>query len=214
MEETAAQHLFEQIREYASLPYTSICMLHYAEPKTPCPHSRFFCGKESVKPAVNFDAVKEEFCNREKIKDLWSSVDAVLYKNNIFLFVEIKSWQNFDRHHVNVGDSPEEVRKKADQQAKKFNLKLKIDSSIEICRNISKDPDLFAEMPTVYVLVTDVDTVPDPLVRFRARLGILSYNAMNIPSYTRASFNAIKATGMNVRYVNCRNFDSFFDSLK
>lgn len=93
-------------------------------------------------------------------------------------------------------------------------MKLKIDSSIEICRNISKDPDLFAEMPTVYVLVTDVDTVPDPLVRFRARLGILSYNAMNIPSYTRASFNAIKATGMNVRYVNCRNFDSFFDSLK
>lgn len=214
MEETAAQHLFEQIRGYASLTNTSICMLHNAESKTPCPKSKYFCGKESIKPAVNFDAVKDVFCNRNKIKVVWPSVDAILYKNNIFLFVEIKSWQNFDRHQVKVGDSPEDIQDKADQQAKKFNLKLKIDSSIEICKNISKDPELFSKMPTVYVLVTDVDAVLDPLVRFRARLGILSYNAMNIPSYANASFNAIKASGMNVRYVNCRNFDAFFDGLK
>lgn len=213
MEETAAQHLFELIREYASLSNTSICMLHNAEPKTPCPQSKFFCGKESIISAVNFDAVKDVFCNRNKLKTLLPSVDAVLYKKELFIFVEIKGWQNFDRYYVEVEDSPSEIQIKADKQAKKFNLKLKIDSSIEICKNISKDPDIFTGMPMVYVLVTDVDTVLDPLVRFRARLGILSYNAINIPFYTSASNKAIKATGMNIRYQNCRNFDKFFDSL-
>lgn len=213
MDTPKAFQLYDSLRSYASLSETSICMLHYAEPRTPCPQSSFFCGKESDKKAINFDAVKEHYCQQKKIKSVWASVDSVLTKDETFIFLEIKSWRNFDHYQLTPGDSPDVVKKKVEEKAKGFKLKEKIDKSILICEDVSGDEHLFDDLPVVYILVTDVDTIVTPLLRFRARLGILSYKAVNVPLYTRAAEAELKTTGMPVRYVYCRDFDSLYDSL-
>lgn len=213
MEESKAFGLYKRLREYVSLPEKSICVLHLAEPRTPCPQSKYFCGTVSKKPVLDFDSVKELFCHQEETDTLWPSVDAVLYKDELFLFVEIKGWRNFDTFQVRTEDSQEEVRIKAENQAFKFNLKQKVEKSMDICRSISGDELLFDSIPLIYVLITDIETILDPLVRFRAQLSVLSYKAVNIPIYTDVSLRELNQVGMTVRYLTCRKFDDFYDSL-
>ena len=209
---SGACRLYEQVGKYASLSPTTICWLHEAEPKKPCPTSSFYCGAESKIPALNFDAVKEAFCNKTKTSSV-PSVDAVLYKENRFLFVEIKSWQNFERYQIKSGDSPATIQRKIADKATGFKLKPKVEKSMEICRSIAKDEHLFEKMPVTYVLVTDVDTVADPLARFKSRLRALAYKSVFIPLFSSASIAQLSTVGMDVRYVFCRKFDNFYDSL-
>lgn len=207
-----AHLLFERVGRYASLTPTTVCRLHEAEPHTPCPNSTHFCGTESSILAINFDAVKEAYCNKNRIGSV-SSVDAVMYKGARFLFVEIKSWQNFERYQIKPGDSQADIQQKIADKAAGFKLKPKVEKSMEICRNISHNEHLFDKMPVTYVLVTDVDTVADPLARFRGRLRALAYKSVFIPLYSSASITQLAAVGMDVRYVFCRKFDSFYINL-
>lgn len=209
---SGACRLYERVKRYASLTSTTICMLHEAESKKPCPTSAFFCGKESKIPALNFDAVKETYCSKTRTSSV-PSVDAVLYKGNRFVFLEIKSWQNFERYQIKPGDSQATIQRKIADKATGFRLKPKVESSMEICRNITKDVHLFEQMPVTYVLVTDVDTVADPLARFRSRLRALAYKSVYIPLFNSASMAQLTTVGMDVRYVFCRNFDDFYESL-
>lgn len=209
---SGARRLYEQVGKYAILSPTTICWLHEAEPKKPCPTSAFFCGSESKIPVLNFDAVKEAFCHKTKTTSV-PSVDAVLYKDTRFLFVEIKSWQNFERYQIDSSDSPATIRQKIADKATGFKLKSKVEKSMEICRSIANDEHLFEKMPVTYVLVTDVDTVADPLARFRSRLRVLAYKSVFIPLYSSASLTQLSTVGMDVRYVFCRKFDYFYDSL-
>ena len=213
------QELFELIQRYASQPVTTVCRLHLAEPGTPCPDSKYFCGNESQKPAINFDAVKEHYCREHSLGNPLSSVEAVLCKDDVFLFVEIKSWQNFERYQIKATDSPEEIKRKTEEKALEFNLKGKIDDSMTICRDIARDKtrdkDALDGMRLIYVLLTDVATVVDPMLKFRARMGLLSYTATNVTYYTSASMKALEQVkkSVTVRYKYCQNFDRFFDSL-
>lgn len=209
---TGAYWLFERLRRYASLSTTSICMLHNAEKRVSCPESQYFCGNESQKSVVNFDAVKEVYCKNNRIGAL-SSVDAVTYKDKQFIFVEIKSWQNFERYHIKDSDSPEEKKKKIEEKAEGFNLKKKIEESLRICKGISHDEHLFEKIPVIYILVTDVDTVVDPMKKFRARMAVLSYKSQNIPLYNKFSIAQLNSLKMNVRYVFCQKFDELYDGL-
>ena len=118
----SARILFECLERYASLTPTTICRLHEAAPYTPCPLSSHFCGTESSIPAINFDAVKDVFCNNRGISSL-PSVDAVMYKGPRFLFVEIKSWQNFEYYQIKPGDSQDVIEKKIADKASGFKLK-------------------------------------------------------------------------------------------
>ena len=207
-----AHLLFERVGRYASLTPTTVCRLHEAEPHTPCPNSTHFCGTESSIPAINFDAVKEAYCNKNRIGSV-SSVDAVMYKGARFLFVEIKSWQNFERYQIKPGDSQADIQQKIADKAAGFKLKPKVEKSMKICRTIAGDEHLFDRMPVTYVLVTDVDTVADPMVKFKARLLTLAYKSVYIPLFTAASMTQLATTGLDVRYVFCRKFDTFYDSL-
>lgn len=142
-----------------------------------------------------------------------ASVDAVMHKNDLFLFVEIKSWKNFELHQIKPTDSEAVRKQKIEEKAKKFKLKKKVESSMTICCEVSKDKHLFDKMRVLYVLMTDIDTIVDPMDRFRARLGSLSYKAVNMLHFNDASMAELKTVGMEVRYVYCRQFDKFFASL-
>lgn len=183
-----------------------------AEPGRPCPQSKFFCGTESKLHAINFDAVKERYCSHKQLSSL-SSVDAVMHKSDLFLFVEIKSWRNFEQYFIEPADSEAERRRKIEEKAKKFKLKKKVEESMTICCDVFKDEHLFDDMPVLYVLLTDIDTVVDPLDRFRARLGTLSYKAVNMLNFNDASVAELKKVGMGARYVCCREFDNFYAGL-
>ena len=209
---TKANMLFDRLRGYASLTPTTLCMLHEPENKTPCPRSRFFCGTDSTIPAINFDKVKETYCNKAKIT-YFPSVDAVMFKEERFLFVEIKSWQNFERYQIKPGDSPAIIQKKIEDKAKGFKLKPKVEKSMKICQVLSQDEHLFDKMPVTYVLVTDVNTVADPLARFKGRLLTLAYKSVYIPLFSSASTAQLATVGMDVRYVFCREFDAFYAKL-
>lgn len=209
---THANRLFDLLRGYASLMPTTLCMLHEAENNTPCPRSRFFCGTESTLPAINFDKVKETYCNKAKIS-YFPSVDAVMFKGERFFFVEIKSWQNFERFQIKPGDGPAVIQKKIEDKAKGFKLKPKVEKSMKICQILSKDEHLFEKMPVTYVLVTDVNTVADPLARFKGRLRDLAYKSVYIPLFSSASTTQLATVGMDVRYVFCRSFDDFYAKM-
>ena len=213
MEITNAVELYELLLQYATQQQTTICQLHNAEPHTPCPQSKYFCQKESVKKVVDFDAVKVKYCKCENINPTWQSVDAVMPKEEIFLFVEIKSWRNFDKYQMTNIHTKEEKEQIIEKQVKEFKLKQKIERSIEICQNISKNKYLFDKIPMIYVLVTDIDTVTNPMLRLRVQLGVLAYKSVNISLYTSASTNELSTLAMNVRYTSCYEFDNLCDSL-
>ena len=205
--------LYQCLKHYASLQKTTVCMLHEAEPGTPCPQSRVFCGTESQHSAINFDAVKEHYCAQNRISSM-ASVDSVMHKSDLFLFVEIKSWKNFEQYQLKPTDSEAVRMRKIEDKAKKFKLKKKVEDSMTICCEVSKDKQLFNKMRVLYVLLTDIDTVVDPLDRFRARLGSLSYTAVNLLNFNDASMAELKTVGMNARYVYCRQFDKFYSELR
>ena len=207
-----AFRLYQRLKHYATLQPTTVCMLHKAEPGKPCPQSIYFCGSESVNHAINFDAVKEHYCTQKKIHSL-SSVDAVMQKNGLLMFVEIKSWRNFEQYQIKATDSEDLRKKKIKEKAKKFNLKKKVEESMTICCEVSQDKRLFEKMPVMYVLMTDIDTIVDPLDRFRARLGSLSYKAVNMLHFNDASMSELKKIRMNSRYVYCKKFDEFYANI-
>lgn len=204
--------LYQRLKHYASLQPTTVCMLHEAAPGISCPQSSVFCGTESHNSAINFDAVKEYYCRQRHIRSM-ASVDAVMHKSDLFLFVEIKSWKNFEQYQIKPTDSEAVRKQKIEDKAKKFKLKKKVESSMAICSELSKDTHLFDNMRVLYVLMTDIDTVVDPMDRFRARLGSLSYKAVNMLHFNDASMSELKTVGMDVRYVFCRKFDDFYNEL-
>lgn len=209
---TDARILYDCVRSYASISSTTICMLHLAENRTPCLQSRYYCGAESKVSVLNFDKIKDMYCHKNRLQSL-PSVDAVSYKNSRFLFIEIKSWQNFERFQISGVDAPTDIAKKIKDKAAGFKLKSKIEKSMEICSQIANDKKLFGKIPVTYVLVTDVDTVEDPMIRFKSRLRILSYKSVYIPLYNKEVKNQIATIGMDVRYVFCRSFDQFYKKL-
>ena len=204
--------LYQRLKHYASLQPTTVCMLHEAESAIPCPRSGVFCGTESRIPVINFDAVKEHYCAQNRISSM-ASVDAVMHKNDLFLFVEIKSWKNFEQYQIKPTDNAVVRKQKIEEKAKKFKLKKKVEASMVICNEMSKEKHLFDNKRVLYVLMTDIDTVIDPMDRFRARLGLLSYKAVNMLHFNDASVAELKTVGIDARYVYCRKFDEFYAGL-
>lgn len=207
-----ARRLYGALSFYVQAASTSLCMLHKAEPRIPCPNSSHFCGNVSKVPVLDFDAVKDEFCRGRGNRQL-KSVDAVTYKGGQFLFIEIKSWQNFEANQIKKNDPPTIVQQKIERQANDFNLKKKVEDSIKICISLTKCSKLFGKFSVMYVLVTDVNDVVDPLDRLKGWLDVLSYNSIRIPDFKRATEKELHSTGMVTRYQPCREFDSFYESL-
>ena len=208
-----ANSLYDLAKSYAKQNDTIICVLHDAQPKTPCVNSRSFCGHPSQTAVINFDAVKTIYCTNENIHPQLASVDALTYKNGQILFVEIKSNKNFLQHHLKQTDTQETIDKKIKQQVTDYKLKKKMDDSRTICEAISGDKHLFDNLPSIYVLVTDTETVTNPLQLFQMNLNILAYNAIHLPRLNKAIDDNLDSLGHTTRYVYCQDFDDFINSL-
>ena len=208
-----ANSLYDLAKSYAKQSDTIICVLHNAQPKTPCVNSRSFCRHPSQTAVINFDAVKTIYCTNENIHPQLASVDALTYKNGQILFVEIKSNKNFLQHQLKQTDTQETIDKNIKQQVTDYKLKKKMDDSQTICEAISGDIHLFDTLPSIYVLVTDAETVTNPLQAIQMNLNILAYNAIHLPRLNKALETDLDSLGHTTRYVYCRDFDKFVNSL-
>lgn len=211
-----AATLYSQIKEYANLNDTTICHLHIPN-NIPCiEDSNVKCLHPSKVKVLNFDLVKELYCGT------LSSVDAITHKHQLIVFVEIKSVENiakelrFDKRITKRIDSStnkgEAVSAIANIKVKKLadSLKAKIQHSIEICKGIANDENLFNKIDFVYVLVTDVDTLSNPMQQFQAHLNELSYNAVKLKMESELKKEHI-SVGHRNRYARCKEFDKFME---
>lgn len=208
-----ANSLYDLAKSYAQLDDTIICVLHNAQPKTSCVNSRSFCGHPSQTAVINFDTVKVSYCTNENIHPQLASVDALTHKNGQVLFIEIKSNRNFLKYQLKATDTQESIDEKIERQIADYQLKKKIDDSRAICEAISGDSHLFENLPSIYVLVTDTETVTNPLQNIQVHLNILAYNAIHLPRLNKAIDDNLDSLGHTTRYVYCQDFDDFINSL-
>ena len=208
-----ASSLYSLVKSYAQQNDTIICVLHNAQSKIPCVNSGNFCGHPSQTAVINFDAVKTAYCKNENIHPQLKSVDAFTHKNGQILFVEIKSNKNFLRYQLKQTDPEETVDEKIRQQVANYQLKKKIDNSRTVCEAISGDSHLFDTLPSIYVLVTDAETVTNPLQSIQINLNILAYNAIYLPRLNKALEEDLDSLGHTTRLVYCQDFDKFISSL-
>ena len=208
-----ASSFYTLAKSYAQQEDTIVCVLHNAQPKTSCVNSQNFCGHPSQTAVINFDAVKTVYCTNENIHPQLASVDALTYKNGQILFVEIKSNKNFLQHQLKQADTQETIDEKIKQQVTDYKLKKKIDDSQTVCKAISGDSHLFDTLPSIYVLVTDAETVTNPLQSIQMNLNILAYNAIHLPRLNIALEENLDSLGHTTRLVYCQDFDKYISSL-
>lgn len=208
-----ATNLYSLIKSYSNLDETQICVLHKPKPKTPCIDNP--CSTPSQTNVIDFDKVKSIFCQINNQSQL-ASVDCITHKGNHFLLVEIKSNKNFLTHQLKNSNSETKDDEIIKNKVAGYNLKKKISDSIHICNEISKNTNVFESIPCIYVLVTDTDTIDDPIQSFQANMNILAYNSIDIIKLTKLNKllrENLESLGYTNRYVKCSDFDDYIKNL-
>ena len=192
---------------------TQICVLHKPKPKTSCIDNP--CSTPSQTNVIDFDKVKSIFCQINNLSQL-ASVDCITHKGDYFLFVEIKSNKNFLTHQLNSYSVEAEVDEIIKNKVAGYNLKKKISDSIHICNKISENANVFESIPCIYVLVTDTNTIDDPVQSIQANMNILAYNSIDIMKLTKLNKllrENLESLGYTNRYVKCSDFDDYIKNL-
>lgn len=197
-----AKELYDLIISQKLSTETCICRLHH-----PC-STTSLCSQDSQIPVIDFDTVKTVIDKRKKRKS-YSSVDALTYKQNDLLFVEIKGWKEFISHTAKISKT------KIQKQVDKFDLSKKLLDSISICCDLANDPDFLADKPSVYVIATDIDPTRNALGALAMSLNVLANTSsqweqvcIQIMSESIAGIS-----GMKTHYLYCKDFDSYYHSL-
>ena len=103
------------------------------------------------------------------------------------------------------------------QQTTKYSsdLPIKLSDSIQICEEITNDPNTFSNCKIIYILVTDISVVDDGIMAFNSDLTALAGTSSNLKelcnTLSHDIMNSIKS--VETRYWECRNFDINFSTL-
>ncbi|UBD72684.1 hypothetical protein [Parabacteroides goldsteinii] len=197
-----AKELYDSIISQKISTETCICRLHH-----PC-SATSICGQNSQITVIDFDGVKDTI-DKQKKRESYSSVDALTYKQNNLLFVEIKGWKEFISHNTKISNT------KIQKQVDRFDLKKKLLDSISICCDLTNDPDFLIDKPSIYVIVTDIDPT-------RNGLGTLAMN-LNVLANTTSQWELVCIQLMNeciagisemkTHYLYCEDFDNYYQGL-
>ena len=143
---------------------TIVCDIHSA-----C-RRQYQCACCSKHLVLDFDAIKTDFDRLFHKKH--KSVDAVTLSGsqNKFCFIELKSWNLLLTYNSNKEQTA------IHKQARKYESSLpdKLYDSMDICKELSSDPDLFGSVSAVYILVTDIDVCHQPLESLVSNLNVLA----------------------------------------
>lgn len=181
---------------------SSICRLH-----RPC-STTAICGQSSKVPVIDFDRVESIFHSKQK-RPSTASVDAITYKQDLILFIEIKGWKEFINHNPKISNM------KIKGQVKKYDLRKKLLDSISICCELAHDPDFLADKPSIYVIVTDINPNQNALGALAMSLNVLANTSSQwelvCMQLTNESIAGI--TEMKTHYLYCEDFDNYYHSL-
>ena len=183
-----------------------ICDLHSA-----CrPGRGYRCGSpHNHNEVMDFDKVKTEHVKGTPKQ--YSSVDAVAVSasREKFCFVELKSWQELWNHEGTV----KAINAKADKYEN--SLPKKLTDSMTICIAETGNADLFADVPAVFVLVTDIDVNLRPLESLASNLNALAGTSSDwvllCNKLSQGILNNISY--LPTYYKQCKDFDAFIGSL-
>jgi hypothetical protein len=188
-----------------------ICDLNSA-----CKNHNYLCGQiSSNKKVVNFDIVKHKWCKKNKIPDI-KSVDAITnsYSNNYFCFIELKSWEKV----INPKNKKSDVKESdIEKQAKKYesDLPKKLTNSIETCKQINTNNDLFDNCKIIFILVTDISVNDDGISNIYLNRTALAGTSSDLKKLCNQLSKNIMNNIPNIEthYWHCKDFDTKLSKL-
>lgn len=168
-----------------------------------------YCVNKQFLPVLDFDEIKKDFYSGKKVT-MPASVDAIGIgnKQEHFCFVELKGWNSYIAHLKQQSRTPQ-------QTAAGYNLAGKLSDSQNLCKKITGDNDLFAHMPTVFILVSDIDVKNYGIESFANAMFSLAGTGTDI--YSECLSNTRKTLDSEIHidhyYVHCKKFDQLLSSL-
>lgn len=170
---------------------------------------RGYCTDKQKVPVLDFDKIKDSYYHGQTIATP-ASVDAVCTGgcNKYFCFVEMKGWDNY----INYLDKQ---KRSVDDTIGDYNLSGKLKDSQNLCVLLANDKDLFAHMPVVFLLVTDIDVKKHGAVALADMLNKLGGNSSDIYSQCVSKSQKTLDSDIHIehQYVYCREFDDAISVL-
>ena len=169
-----------------------------------------FCNDKQHHGVIDFDKVKDTYYDHQGVDKKPASVDAVCVgdQHEHFCFVELKGWKNYMAHRS-------QQKKNVEETAADYNLVGKLRDSQRLCMELTSNPDLFANMPIVFLLVTDIDVNENGLEWFADRLTDLATSSSSI--YSECISNSRKTLDSEIHiqhdYIYCKDFDKHLETI-
>lgn len=163
-----------------------------------------FCSGMQHTPVLDFDKIKDDYYKGQVVATP-ASVDAVCVGGHqkYFCFVEMKGWDNY----INYLDKQ---KKSVKETVENYNLERKLLDSQRLCVNIVNKSDLFAQMPVIFLLVTDINVKTNGIVALADMMNKLGSNSTDI--YTNCLFASKQTLDSEIhidhQYIYCREFDN------
>lgn len=195
--------IYNQVRSFSGHPTTIICDLHSA--CSPKKKKSYSCPNANSKtPVIDFDEVKTRADIIRKLESR-KSVDALTVSpSSTFLcFIELKSWELLITHN----GSEATVRKQVAKYSS--DLPTKLADSLQICKEITNNPETFDECKILYILVTDISVENDGILAFSSDLSALAGTSSNLKDFCNSLTQGVMdgITTVETRYWECRRFD-------
>lgn len=165
---------------------------------------RGFCAEKQKLPVLDFDKIKDEYYHGQRVLTP-SSVDAVALgsSKSRFCFIEMKGWKNYIRYL-------DKQRYDIPQTVAGYNLSVKLEDSQKLCIAITADPDLFAKLPILFLLVTDIDVHTHGIEAFHDWLTALTETSSD--TYSQCISNAKQTLDSEIhiehQFIKCTDFDN------
>lgn len=106
-------------------------------------------------------------------------------------------------------------KRNIEETAKEYNLSGKLKDSQTLCIDLTSDKELFANMPVVFLLVTDIDVNKEGIENFNYNLNALASTSSDI--YSECITESRRTLESEIRiqhdYVYCKDFDEHMKSL-
>jgi hypothetical protein len=195
--------IYNQVYTFSSLPTTIICDLHSA--CSPQKKKSYLCIHAGSKtPVIDFDNVKTRADIAQGVESR-KSVDALTVSpSRAFLcFIELKSWDLL----ITYNGSEKNVRKQVAKYSS--DLPTKLSDSMQICEEITNNPDTFDECKIIYILITDISVEDDGISALSSDLMALAGISSDLKELCNSLSKGVMdgITSVETRYWECRSFD-------
>ena len=205
------EELYRAVLAFKPGVESTVCILH-----KPCKGNPL-CSTTSTSEVLDFDAVEKELARGKRSNR--PSCDGVTLniERSIFCFVEIKGWKEFVKRNINMADATlsEADKKKIKDKVDSYNLKGKLEQSMDDCEEIANDSNIFLRIPFIYIIVTDIENDRNAVEDIATNLSLLAETASVwtfCDNCMKKQMNTLDDTVTKV-YTHCRDFDDCIASI-